>query len=59
MCIYIYIERERVIHTHIHTRVCASGEATAIWSFRHCKPAARILGLTGANVRLSLMCGFP
>ena len=32
-----------------------SGEATAIWSFRHCKPAACILRLTGANMWLSLM----
>ena len=40
-------------------RVCGSREATAIWSFRHCKPAACILGLTGANMRLSLICGFP
>ena len=28
-------------------------------AFRHCKPAACILGLTGANTRLSLTCGFP
>ena len=27
-------------------------KATAIWSFRHCEPAACILGLTG-------ICGFP
>ena len=40
-------------------RVCGSGKATAIWSFRHCKPAACILGLPGANMRLSLICGFP
>ena len=42
-----------------NARVCGSGDATAIWSFRHCKPAACILGLTGANMRLSLICGFP
>ena len=29
-------------------RVRGSGKATAIWSLRHCKPAACIL-----------MCGFP
>ena len=28
-------------------------------AFRHCKAAACILGLTGANMRLSLICGFP
>ena len=28
-------------------------------AFRHCKPAACILGLTGATMRLSLICGFP
>ena len=39
--------------------VCGSGKATAIRSFRHCKPAACSLGLTEANVRLSLICGFP
>ena len=39
--------------------VCVSREAAAIWSSRHCKPAACILGLTGANLRLSLTCGFP
>ena len=27
-------------------------------AFRHCEPAACILGLTGANMRLSLICGF-
>ena len=27
----------------------------AIWSCRHCKPSACILGLTGANTRLSLV----
>ena len=42
-----------------NARVCGSGEATAIWSFRHCKAAACILGLTGANMRLSLIYGFP
>ena len=42
-----------------NARVSGSGEATAIWSFRHSKPAARILGLTVANMRLSLICGFP
>ena len=42
-----------------NARVCGSGKATAIWSFRHCKPAACILGLTGASMRLSLICGFP
>ena len=36
-----------------------SGKATAIWSFRHCEPAACILCLAGANMRLSLICGFP
>ena len=41
-----------------NARVCGSGKATAIWSFRHCKPAACILGLTGASMRLSLICGF-
>ena len=40
-------------------RVCGSGEATAIWSSRHCKPAACILGLAGASMRLSLKCGLP
>ena len=39
--------------------VCGSGEAAAIWSSRRRKPAACILGLTGANMRLSLICGFP
>ena len=34
-------------------------KTTAIWSLRHCKPAACILGPTGANMRLSLICGFP
>ena len=42
-----------------NARVCGSGEATAIWSFRHCKPAACILGLAGANTRFSLICGLP
>ena len=42
-----------------NARVCGSIKATAIWSFRHCKPAACILGLTGANMRLSLIRGFP
>ena len=28
-------------------------------SSRHCKPAACILGLAGANMWLSLTCGFP
>ena len=41
-----------------NARVSGSGEATAIWSPRHCKPAACILGLTGANMQLSLICGF-
>ena len=35
------------------------GKATAIRSFRHCEPAACILGLTGATVPLSPVCGFP
>ena len=37
-------------------RVCGSGEA-AVWSFGQSKPAACILGLTGANMRLSLISG--
>ena len=41
-----------------NARGCGSGEATAIWSFRHYKPAASILGPTGANMWLSLICGF-
>ena len=32
-----------------------SGKTVAIWSHRHCKPAACTLGLTGANMRISLM----
>ena len=40
-------------------QTCESGEAAAIWSSRHCKPTACILGPTGANMRLSLICGFP
>ena len=36
-------------------RARSSGEATASWSFRHCKPAACILGLTGVDMRLSLI----
>ena len=42
-----------------NVQVCGRGEATAIWSIRRCKPAACILGLTGANMRLPLICGFP
>ena len=38
-----------------NARVCGSGEVTAIWSLRHCKPAACILGLIGANMQISLM----
>ena len=43
----------------VNAQVSGSGKATVIWSFRHCKSAACILGLTGANMRLSLMCGSP
>ena len=32
-----------------HTRFSGLGKASAVWSFRQCKPAARILGITGAN----------
>jgi len=32
--------------------LCGPGKATAIWSFRHRKPAACILGLTAADARL-------
>ena len=42
-----------------NARVCGSGKASAIWSFRHCKPAACILGLAGAKMQLSLICGSP
>ena len=42
-----------------NARVCGSGEAAAVWSSRHCEPAAYILGPTVANTRLSLICGFP
>ena len=42
-----------------HLWVCGSGKATAIWSFRHYKPAACIPDITGANMRRSLICGFP
>ena len=43
-----------------NARARGSGEASAIWSLRHCKPAACILGLIGANVRLTLVyTGFP
>ena len=38
-----------------NAQVCGSGKATAIWSFRHCKPAACIPVLNGANMRLSLV----
>ena len=37
-----------------NTRVCGLGKATAIWSFRHCQPAACNLGLPGASIRLSV-----
>ena len=39
-------------------RVCGSGEATGIWSFRRCKPAACILDPTGASMRLCPILGF-
>ena len=42
-----------------NARVCGSGKETVIWSCRHSKPAACILGLTGASMQLSLLCGFP
>ena len=43
-------------NNYFNLHVIGSREAAAIWSFRHCKPAACILGLTGADMRLSLIC---
>ena len=61
---YIHTYIRTYIHTYIHAYlemrgVCGLGKATAIWRIRRCKPAACILGLTGADARLSLICGFP
>ena len=43
----------------VNARIWGLGKAIAIWSSRHSKPAARILGLAGAHMQLSLMYGFP
>ena len=62
VCIYIYISKCYDLTSMLvpgNARVRRSGKSTAIWSFRHCKPAACILGLAGADMRLSLICGFP
>ena len=62
MCIYIYIRIHIYIYIYIYTYIYierereGEREATAIWGFSHCKPAACVLGLTGANMRVSLMC---
>ena len=56
---YLYSICSKGSKEFYNARPCGSGEAAAIRSFGRCKPAACILGLTGANTRLSLICGFP